>query len=360
MEVVRAVRIDDVDALYDLTRQADHGLTSLQIDRIRLHERVERSVFAFTRRSERPAGEPYVLVMEDLASAQLIGMSGVLAKTGGYEPVYAYRRIKTVRVCPQLGVESIRESLHLQRIHDGPSEIGSLFLLPQFRGSGRGRLLSLSRFALLAQRPHRFSDRVIAQMRGVSDSHGISPFWEALGRKFYCCDFPAADALSTISKTFIEQLNPEYPIYLNLLSEDACRTIGCVHPETEPALAMLKAEGFYETDQVDLFDGGPTLECPISQLAAVNRCCEGKVAAIEKTIAGRAQIIASMAGGFAAVLAPAEPHPQGGIRIETATALALGVIVGDRVWTLDPYPCITSSEDRLAGVPAEPSPGTSR
>lgn len=337
MEVVRAVKIDDVDALYDLTRQADHGLTSLQIDRIRLHERVERSVFAFHRRSERPAGEPYVLVMEDLASSRLIGMCGVLAKTGGYEPIYAYRRVKSVRVCPQLGVENSVESLHLQRIHDGPSEIGSLFLLPEFRGSGRGRLLSLSRFALLAQRPHRFSDRVIAQMRGVSTSDGASPFWEALGRKFYCIDFPQADAISTISKTFIEQLNPEYPIYLPLLAEDARKTIGRVHPETEPALSLLRAEGFSETDLVDIFDAGPTLECAVSDIKAVQRCLEGQVASIERIVDARAVIVASMAGGFAAVLAPVITNQQGGLRIETSTALALGVKVGDRVWTLEPH-----------------------
>jgi arginine N-succinyltransferase len=337
LEVVRAVRIDDVDALYDLTRQADHGLTSLQIDRIRLHERVERSVFAFHRRSERPAGEPYVLVMEDLASSRLIGMSGVLAKTGGYEPVYAYRRVRSVRVCPQLGVENTVESLHLQRIHDGPSEIGSLFLLPEFRGSGRGRLLSLSRFALLAQRPHRFSDRVIAQMRGISTSDGISPLWEALGRKFYCIDFPQADAMSTISKTFIEQLNPEYPIYLPLLPDEARETIGRVHPETEPALALLRAEGFCETDLVDIFDGGPTLECGVADIGAVQRCRETTVAAIERSLDAESQIVASTAGGFAAVLAPILAGGDGeGVRIETSTALALGVKRGDRVWTLKP------------------------
>ena len=337
MEVVRAVRIDDVDALFELTRQADHGLTSLLIDRIRLHERVERSVFAFNRRSERPAGEPYVLVMEELSSSRLIGLSGVLAKTGGYEPLYAYRRVKSVRVCSQLGVEHTLESLHLQRIHDGPSEIGSLFLLPEYRGKGRGRLLSLSRFALLAQRPQRFSDRVIAQMRGVSDSEGNSPFWEALGRKFYCCDFPLADAMSTISKTFIEQLNPEYPIYLPLLSAEARATIGSVHPETEPALALLKAEGFQETDLIDIFDGGPTVECAVSKLSAVQRCRPGTIAAVERTLDEPMQILASMFGGFAAVLAPLGLDEAGNYIIETSTALALGVKVGDQIWALPPH-----------------------
>lgn len=339
MQVVRAVRLEDVDALYSLTRQATHGLTSLQLDFTQLLERVESSVFAFTRRSERAAGEPYVLVMEDLPSGQLVGTSAVMAKTGGYEPFYAYRRVGTIRNCPQLGVQKWNESLHLQRIHDGPSEIGSLFLLPEFRGSGRGRLLSLSRFALLAQRPKRFSERVIAEMRGVCDAAGTSPFWEALGRKFYGVDFPVADALSTLSKAFIEQLNPEFPIYLSLLSEEAQATLGRVHPETEPALELLRGEGFVETDMVDIFDGGPVVECPTHRVAAVSRCRRGHVRSIEREIDAPAMILSTMTTGFAAVLAPAVHELAGeGVRIDQATAEALAAKLGDAIWTLDPHP----------------------
>ncbi|WP_235934736.1 arginine N-succinyltransferase [Candidatus Laterigemmans baculatus] len=337
---MRSVRLEDIDALYRLTRQATHGLTSLQLDYTQLLERVESSVFAFSRRSERPAGEPFVLVMEDLPSGQLVGTAAVMAKTGGYEPFYAYRRVCTIRNCPQLGVQQRNESLHLQRIHDGPSEIGSLFLLPEFRGGGRGRLLSLSRFALFAQRPRRFSDRVIAEMRGVCDASGVSPLWEALGRKFYGVDFPVADALSTLSKAFIEQLNPEFPIYLTLLPEAARATIGRVHPETEPALALLRSEGFTETEMVDIFDGGPLVECATHRIAAVARCRRGQVLSIERELDASPTILSSMSTGFAAVLAPAVRVAPGeeGVRIEQSAAEALAVGPGDAVWTLDPHP----------------------
>ena len=77
------------------------------------------------------------------------------------------------------------ETLHLEKIHDGPTEIGSLFLLPEYRGQKRGRLLSLSRFAFMAAHPKRFAEDVIAEMRGVMSEDGQCPFWEAIGKHFF-------------------------------------------------------------------------------------------------------------------------------------------------------------------------------
>ncbi len=45
--------------------------------------------------------------------------------------------------------------------------------------------------------------------------------------------------------------------------------IGRVHPNTEPALGMLKAEGFGFKDYVDIFDGGPLIECATDEIRAV-------------------------------------------------------------------------------------------
>ena len=50
--------------------------------------------------------------------------------------------------------------------------------------------------------------------------------------------------MSTISKQFIEEMMPQYPIYLDLLAEEVREGIGQVHEETVPAIAMLKNEGF--------------------------------------------------------------------------------------------------------------------
>ncbi len=80
--IVRAVRLDDLDELWNLIAQATYGLTTLQINKEQLAERVELSNFAFTRKVEKPSGEPYVLVMEDVAHGKLVGLSCIFSKTG--------------------------------------------------------------------------------------------------------------------------------------------------------------------------------------------------------------------------------------------------------------------------------------
>ncbi len=49
MLLVRAVRIDDLDDLLRLVRSATQGLTSLQLNREQLLDRIEQSVFAMSR-----------------------------------------------------------------------------------------------------------------------------------------------------------------------------------------------------------------------------------------------------------------------------------------------------------------------
>jgi len=111
---------------------------------------------------------------------------------------------------------------------------------------------------------------VIAEMRGVSDENGASPFWQWLEEHFFSMDFPTADYLSGIgNKVFIAELMPRYPIYVNLLSQAAQEVIGLVHPKTKPALRLLQREGFVHRGYVDIFDGGPTVECELEQIKAV-------------------------------------------------------------------------------------------
>ena len=117
--------------------------------------------------------------------------------------------------------------LHLEKIHDGPTEIGSLFLTENYRGKGRGRLLSLARFLFMAQHPLRFSQDVIAEMRGVVSDDGYCPFWEGIGRHFLKMDFSKADRLSTVDKSFIEDLMPQHPLFL-LIFIASCRDFLCV------------------------------------------------------------------------------------------------------------------------------------
>lgn len=333
MVIVRAVRLDDLDELWNLIEQATYGLTTLQINKDQLAERVELSNFAFTRKTEKASGEPYVLVMEDVSHGKLVGLSCIFSKTGGFEPFYSYRRVVESHYCELLGTTQHVESLQLEKIHDGPTEIGSLFLLPAYRGQGRGRLLSLARFAFMAAHPKRFSESVIAEMRGVMSDNGECPFWEAIGRHFFNMDFPQADSLSTINKRFIEDLMPRHPIYTNLLPESARAILGQVHPQTVPALAMLEAEGFVIDNLIDIFDGGPVVRCQRDEIKAVKRTQVTRVEHIVQSLEGEPIILASGSGGFRSMIGPARLEASGAT-ITEVEALMLQVKVGDSIRSL--------------------------
>lgn len=335
MVIVRAVRLEDTDQLWSLIEQATYGLTTLQITKEQLSERIEHSNFAFHRKTEKPSGEPYVFVMEDSGDGSLVGLSCIFSKTGGYEPFYSYQRVVDEVHCKALNKTQKVETLQLAKIHDGPTEIGSLFLLPEYRGQGRGRMLSLTRFTFMASHPKRFADEVIAEMRGVMDSDGNCPFWEAIGRYFFDMDFPQADSLSTIDKRFIEDLMPQYPIYVSMLPDEAKAILGEVHKDTRAALAMLRDEGFSPINLIDIFDGGPVVSCELSSINAVQRTQRCKVGLISNDVSGSPIILASNVGGFRAMIGTAtmETSSEGDemATIDQIAALTLQVRVGDTI-----------------------------
>ena len=336
---VRAVRIEDLDHLHDLVQSATRGLTSLQLDRARLLDRVEQSVFAFSRSGMSPRGEPFVLVLVNDATGELVGTSTVYAKTGGYQPLYAYKLVESDHHSEMLGIQQHRTTLVLQRIHDGPTEIGSLFLRGKFRGQGFGRWLALSRFALIAMFRHRFADRVIAEMRGKANADGSVPFWEAVPGRFIPTKFATVDAMSTISKQFIEEMMPMHPIYLDLLPAEIRDGIGEVHDETRPAIRMLKDEGFQETRMVDIFDAGPMVSCETDRIKAVGRSQTRIVASVVDALPQESSklILCSGEAGFTSRFAPAE-FDGDELVIDRDTAQLLNLETGAECVALAPRP----------------------
>lgn len=269
MMLVRPVKADDLDALLRLAHKAGVGVTSLQPDGSRLAARIARSLRTFEGQAE-VAEQGYLFVLEDGASGQVVGISGIEAAVGLSEPWYNFRIGKLSHISRELGVSLQVEALFLSNDHAGYSELCTLFLDPDWRHSRNGQLLSKSRFLFLAAFQQRFARKVVAEMRGRSDEQGHSPFWEGLGRHFFNIDFAKADYLTGIGeKTFIAELMPRFPVYINMLPPAAKAVIGKVHAQTEPARAMLESEGFRHEGYVDIFDGGATLEAYIRELRIV-------------------------------------------------------------------------------------------
>ncbi|MEW4564493.1 arginine N-succinyltransferase [Bremerella sp. JC770] len=315
--LIRPVEQRDLDQLHELAQLTKYGLTTLPKDRSTFEKRVRQSLRAFDDLNDAdPQGQLYLFVMEDTTLQKVVGTCGIVSKVGGFKPFYAFRLETETQESKTLNSKHEHRVLHLVKNHDGPTEIGSLFLHPEFRGGGNGRALSLSRFLFLAEYPNLFEQEVIAEMRGVVDEQGHSPFWEALGVHFFGIDFPNADMLSLINKDFIEELIPRHPVYLDLLSPEAQAAVAEVHPNTVPARRLLESEGFAYDNLVDIFEAGPVLHCSQQAIRVVRESRVLPVASIEQHADGE---------GLMAVVSAKEPtfRVSGGKVTETAEGLRL-------------------------------------
>ena len=266
--IVRPVRSTDLPALFQLARSTGAGLTTLPANEERLAHRVGWAEKAFRGEAGR-ADADYLFVLED-DNGEVVGISAVAGAVGLREPWYNYRVGLTVSASQELNIHRQIPTLFLANDLTGNSELCSLFLRSDQRSGLNGRLLSKARFLFIAEFRELFGDKVIAEMRGMSDEQGRSPFWESLGRHFFKMEFSQADYLTGVgNKAFIAELMPKFPLYTCFLSEDARNIIGRVHPDTEPALAMLKGEGFSYQGYVDIFDAGPAIEAETAKIRAV-------------------------------------------------------------------------------------------
>ncbi len=269
MLVVRAITASDLDALLDMAAQVGSGMTTLKPDRKMLGDRVAVAVQSFAQTIP-PEQRDYMFVMEDTSSGRLAGICAIKGAVGLDEPFYNYRIGTLVHSSHELNVFTRMDTLYLSNDLTGATELCSLFLHPDYRSGNNGKWLSKSRFLFIAQFPHLFTEKLIAEMRGYQGDDGTSPFYEGLGRHFFKMDFNHVDELTGLGKkSFIAELMPRQPMYVAYLPEDAQEVIGKVHRSTAPARKLLEQEGMHFEGYVDIFDAGPVLQARVSELRAM-------------------------------------------------------------------------------------------
>lgn len=289
--VVRSARPADLDAVLQLAAGAGPGMTTLKPDRQALAARLALAQASF-RHSVAPEERDYVFVLEDRANGRIGGIAAIKAAVGLDEPFYNYRVGTLVHSAAAVDVYARHQVLYLSHDLTGSAELCSLFLHPDYRRGGDGRLLSKSRLMFIAQFPHLFTRGVFAEMRGFQDASG-SPFWESIGRKFFGMDFARADDLCQPgAKRYIAELMPRYPIYTCLLSEAARAAIGQTHIDTAPARRLLEQEGLRASDYIDIFDGGPVLQAAVRELRATRESVLARVDAAHDDPAREAKSLA--------------------------------------------------------------------
>jgi arginine N-succinyltransferase len=328
---IRAARPDDLGSLYEMAKLTGGGFTNLPPDRDALAARLARAAQAFAKAEETPGDDLYLLMLENVETRQVRGTGQIFSMIGQHWPFYSYRLGMLSQVSRELGRTFRAEMLSLTTDYEGATEVGGLFLHPRERAGGLGILIARSRYLFIRQHRARFADRVIAELRGVIDEAGGSPFWDGLAGKFFGMNFQEADQFNAVNgNQFIADMMPKHPIYTAMLPEMARGVMGLPHPTGRAAMRMLEAEGFQHEGYIDIFDGGPTMAVQTDRIRSIRKAREATVIATDLEIGERALVATGRLQDFVAAHASIEVRDDG-IAIDAASAKLLGVEPGAEV-----------------------------
>jgi arginine N-succinyltransferase len=327
MLVVRPAGPADLDVLMGLAVLSGRGFTSLPEDEPTLSARLDLSKASFEGACAPPEAW-FTLMLED--EGEVIGVAGVHAGVGLKRPFFSFRVVTLAQSSPVLGTRFDHRALVLVNECAGWSEVGSLFLKPERRRGGAGRLLAQSRYMLIGIEPQRFAEMVLAELRGWFDDEGNCPFWDHVASRFFRLPFDQADMMSASTDgQFILDLAPRHPIYTELLPQAAREAIGKVHREGEAARIMLEREGFRDVGLIDIFDAGPTVAARRDDIVTVREARTLRVR-VGEAAGYEALVSTDSIERFRAVHTPVVIDGETAV-ISRQAAEALRVAEGDRV-----------------------------
>ena len=268
--LIRPANMGDLQPIYEMAKRTGGGFTNLPPDKEALSAKLQRSAAGFDRVGDDVADDLYVFVLQNSLTGEVRGTCQIFGKVGQTWPFYSYR----IGALTQHSVELERtfraDILNLSTDLEGTTEVGGLFLHPGERAGGHGLLIARSRYLFIRNHRQRFADRTIAELRGVIDEAGGSPFWDGVAGRFFGMSFQEADEFNAkFGNQFIADLMPKHPVYIAMLQESAKAVIGVPHPSGRAAMRMLENEGFGWENYIDIFDGGPTMTARTDQIRSI-------------------------------------------------------------------------------------------
>ncbi|SFN78180.1 arginine N-succinyltransferase [Sphingomonas sp. OK281] len=328
---IRAAVDEDLQHLYEMAKLTGGGFTNLPPDRRALTAKLERSHAAFARTDGPVQDELFVLILENTETREVRGTCQIFTQVGQSYPFYSYRIGQLTQHSRELNRTFRADMLTLATDLEGASEVGGLFLHPGERAGGLGLLLARSRYLFIKMHRARFADRILAELRGVIDEAGGSPFWDGLAGRFFGMNFQDADQFNAINgHQFIADLMPKHPIYTAMLTETARAAIGLPHPSGRAAMRMLENEGFAFENYVDIFDGGPTMTARTDQVRSIADARTSNVVAIGGNDGNDALVATGHLANFRAVFGKVR-ETEGGVMLAEDCGRALQIREADRV-----------------------------
>ena len=262
MYVVRPVELSDLAALEALAAVTMPGVHTLPKTRDKIAVAIERSLASFGAHVDIPSEESYLFVLEDASSHAIVGTAAIYASAGSNGTYFSFRNDVIQQVSRDLNISHSVHALTLCSELTAYSQLSGFYVSNRANAGLEAALLSRARLLFAVLAPHRFGDRFFVPLAGITNADGQSPFWDALGRKFFQMDFLDAERVigGARNRTLIVELMPHYPVYVPLLPGDAQAAMGQIHPDGELAFNLLTEEGFEADDYIDIFDGGPILQ----------------------------------------------------------------------------------------------------
>jgi arginine N-succinyltransferase len=339
MYLIRQSRLQDADAILTVARHLDSVNLPAKEDRIAQILDVSQKSF----NQEIDASErEYLFVLEEIASKRLIGTSMIYAQHGTKRAPHVYFSVlKEERYSQTVDRYFVHEALRLGYNYDGPTEIGGLILLPEFRRSEYrlGKLLSFVRFLFIAMHRPLFRDRMLAELLPPLQADGTSILWEHLGKRFTGLTYQEADLLSRDNKEFIHTLFPHSVIYTALFPKEVRDLIGQVGSHTRGVETMLRRIGFHYARRIDPFDGGPHFVAETDDVTVIKAARPRLVRAVDSADASRPWAIIAVTNkdGFRAMGSRVIPDiEQDTLGVPGRVREALGMAPGEQVWAVIP------------------------
>ena len=338
MYVVRPVELADIGALEALAAVTMPGVHTLPRTREKVVASVERSIASFAAHVDIPSEESYLFVLEDLDGGAIAGLAAIHASAGSNGTYFAFRNDVIQQVSRDLNISHSVHALTLCSELTAYSQLSGFYVRNHASAGLEAALLSRARLLYAVLAPHRFGDRFFVPLAGVTDADGQSPFWDALGRKFFKMDFLDAERVigGARNRTLIVELMPHYPVYVPLLPGDAQAAMGQIHPSGELAFNLLTEEGFEADEYIDIFDGGPILQAHKHALRSFCGSMVRRVAAPGRGAGGETLVDYAVAVGggqnFRAITAACPPAESGDtVWLSREAQDALLVAPGDSV-----------------------------
>ena len=317
----RPITQSDAPALLSLVQQSSGGLSSLQPRLAFLKDYIATSEKSFSGEMTLEEPHKYLLGLFQARTDRLIGCAAVKTQIGKDSPFINF----------DIKGDGPDQCIQASSRFTGATEVGSLFLHPDFRADGLGRYLAKVRYLLMASEPWRFGDNVIAELRGMCGAEG-SPLYDHLFEYKLEKSFLEADAeYYDRNPDALGDIVPIGCIETCNMPLAVRASLGQPHPSGIGAMRLLQREGFIFSGTIDLFDAGPIMSVHRDTIRTIMQAKMAQVSPSPSGSQGLPTLIASgKVSDFRAILTPAT-QSENGLLVLPEALHALGTEMGGEV-----------------------------